>query len=157
ELTHLISPSRRRHPCTKRSRSAPPPSVRAVVEPSQPREGCALLDTPSLGVLQPGVPAPPPGLPSRQVHDVLRLRRSGPEARRVPDQCCSTCNLFGAALGTSPRARVDEEVHDMMRTRVQRASSWRTSLGRIAAAALALGGLSALTFAPSIATAATRP
>ena len=45
----------------------------------------------------------------------------------------------------------------MMRRRVQRASSWRTSLGRIAAAALALGGLSALTFAPSIATAATRP
>jgi predicted lipoprotein with Yx(FWY)xxD motif len=45
----------------------------------------------------------------------------------------------------------------MKRTGVQRASTWRASLGRIAAAALAVGGLSALTFAPSIAVAATSP
>ena len=45
----------------------------------------------------------------------------------------------------------------MRRTGVQRASTWRTSRGRIAAAALALGGLSALAFAPSTAAAATSP
>ncbi len=45
----------------------------------------------------------------------------------------------------------------MKRTGRERASNWRTSCGRIAGAALALGGLSALTIAPSIATAATTP
>ena len=38
-----------------------------------------------------------------------------------------------------------------------RTAGWRTSLGRIAAAALAVGGLSAVTNASSIATAATSP
>jgi predicted lipoprotein with Yx(FWY)xxD motif len=45
----------------------------------------------------------------------------------------------------------------MKRTGVQRASSWRTSLGRIAAVAVAVGGLSALAVAPGIAAAATSP
>ena len=43
----------------------------------------------------------------------------------------------------------------MMRTRVLRASSWRTPLGRAAAVAVALGGLSALIVAPTAALAAT--
>ena len=42
----------------------------------------------------------------------------------------------------------------MKRTEIQRASSWRSSLGRIAAVAVAIGGLSALAFAPGIAAAA---
>lgn len=45
----------------------------------------------------------------------------------------------------------------MQRTGVQRASSWRSSLGRVAAVALALGGLSALGMAPTTAGAATSP
>jgi predicted lipoprotein with Yx(FWY)xxD motif len=45
----------------------------------------------------------------------------------------------------------------MMRPRVRRVSSWRTSAGRAAAVTMALGGLSALVFAPTIAGAATRP
>ncbi len=45
----------------------------------------------------------------------------------------------------------------MKRTGGQRGSSWRTSLGRIAGVALAVGGLSALALAPSIAAAATSP
>lgn len=45
----------------------------------------------------------------------------------------------------------------MERTVGQRESTWRTSVGRIAAAALALGGLSALALAPSTAAAATSP
>jgi predicted lipoprotein with Yx(FWY)xxD motif len=45
----------------------------------------------------------------------------------------------------------------MQRTRVPRPSSWRTSLGRIAAVTVALGVLSALAIAPSTAGAATNP
>ncbi len=45
----------------------------------------------------------------------------------------------------------------MKHTDRQRASTWRTSFGRIAAVALAVGGLSALAFAPSAAGAATSP
>jgi predicted lipoprotein with Yx(FWY)xxD motif len=45
----------------------------------------------------------------------------------------------------------------MERTSRPRESTWRTSVGRIAAVALAIGGLSALAFAPSTAAAATGP
>ena len=45
----------------------------------------------------------------------------------------------------------------MKRTGGRRESTWRASVGRIVAAALALGGLSALAFAPSTAAAATSP
>ena len=68
-----------------------------------------------------------------------------------------TRNPFGVIFRTSPKAREVEECHDMMRTGVLRASSWRTSVGRIAAVAVTLGGLSALAVAPSTAVAATSP
>jgi predicted lipoprotein with Yx(FWY)xxD motif len=45
----------------------------------------------------------------------------------------------------------------MKRTGGQRAPMWRASFGRIAASALAVGGLSALALVPSAATAATSP
>ena len=45
----------------------------------------------------------------------------------------------------------------MTRTGVLRAASWRTSVGRIAAVVVALGGLSAAAVAPSTAAAATSP
>ena len=45
----------------------------------------------------------------------------------------------------------------MRRAVGQRESTWRTSVGRIAAAAVALGGLSALAFAPSTAGAVSSP
>lgn len=51
----------------------------------------------------------------------------------------------------------DEETHDMKHTDRHRESTWRTSVGRIAAVALSIGGLSALAFAPSTAAAATSP
>ena len=45
----------------------------------------------------------------------------------------------------------------MKQTDRHRASTWRASVGRIAAVALAIGGLSVVAFAPSTAAAATSP
>jgi predicted lipoprotein with Yx(FWY)xxD motif len=45
----------------------------------------------------------------------------------------------------------------MERTSRHRKSTWRTSAGRIVAVAVAIGGLSVLAFAPSVAGAATTP
>jgi len=45
----------------------------------------------------------------------------------------------------------------MKRSRVVEAASWRTSLRRIAAVVIAVGGLSAFTAAPGVAAAAARP
>jgi predicted lipoprotein with Yx(FWY)xxD motif len=51
----------------------------------------------------------------------------------------------------------DEEWNDMQQTERHRASTWRTSVGRIAGVALAIAGLFAVAFAPSAAGAATGP
>jgi predicted lipoprotein with Yx(FWY)xxD motif len=56
-----------------------------------------------------------------------------------------------------PGIHRNEEAHHMQHTDRHRRSTWRASAGRIAAAALAIGGLSAAVVAPGIAGAATTP
>jgi predicted lipoprotein with Yx(FWY)xxD motif len=83
------------------------------------------------------------------------------EGKRRPIPWCQYlppgANPFGALARTSARPGKDEGAHDMERTARQRESTWRTSVGRIAAVAVAIGWLSAFVFAPGTAVAATSP